>query len=223
MSDSDVRIKIITNGPLRVTGAGLCRLGIERNEHERPTDYSEHRNEEHAEAYSLCRCGASANKPFCDGAHGSLDWDPAETASREPTAGRRLTYEGAGVAMTDDKSLCWHAGFCVREHGHVWDLMGAAESPEQVEDVKGMIQACPSSRLQFHEPAGSVSVEPELPQRVAIIDDGPLYVQGCIPVHGADGHAYEPLNRVSLCRCGASKNKPYCDGTHTEIGFRDPE
>lgn len=223
MSDSEARIKIIPNGPLRVTGADLCRIGIRLDEHERPTDYAEHGDQEHDEAYSLCRCGASANKPFCDGAHRDHDWDPAETASREPTADRRRTIKGDGIAMTDDKSLCWHAGFCVRENGHAWDLLPAAKSAEQVEEVKGMIQACPSGRLQFHEPAGSASVEPELPQRIAIIDDGPLYVQGGIPLEAVDGDVYEVLNRMSLCRCGASKNKPYCDGTHTEIGFRDPE
>jgi len=222
MSD-DVRIKIIPSGPLRVTGAELCRIGIEFDEQERPTTYSEHGAEEHAEAYSLCRCGASANKPFCDGSHRDLDWDPAETASREPTAARRRTYEGNGVALSDDKSLCWHAGFCVREHGHAWDLVATASSPEQVQEVKGMIQACPSSRLQFHEPAGSEPIEPELPSRIAILDDGPLYVQGGIPVEGADGESYETLNRISLCRCGASRNKPYCDNTHAKIGFRDPE
>ena len=223
MSMNDARIKIIPNGPLRVTGVDLCRIGIELNEHERPAAYSEHGSEEHAEAYSLCRCGASANKPFCDGSHKSLDWDPAETASRKPTADRRRTYDGDGFAMTDDKSLCSHAGFCVREHGHAWDLVGTAKSPQQVDQVKGMIQACPSGRLQFHEPDGSASVEPDFSQRIAIIDDGPLYVQGGIPVEGADGETYETMNRVSLCRCGASKNKPYCDGTHTKIGFRDPQ
>ena len=223
MSDRDTRIKIIPNGPLRVTGADLCRVGIELDAHERPTAYREHGDEAHEEAYSLCRCGASANKPFCDGAHKSIDWDPAETASRTPTADRRRTVEGDGIAMTDDKGLCWHAGFCAREHGHAWDLVPAAGSPEQVEEVKGMIQACPSSRLQFHEPAGSAPIEPELPQRIAILDDGPLYVQGGIPIEGSDGEDYETLNRVSLCRCGASKNKPYCDNTHAKIGFRDPE
>ena len=221
--DSDSGIKVIPEGPLRVTGAELCRLGIEFDEHDRPVAYSEHGDVEHAESYSLCRCGASANKPFCDGTHRSIDWDPAETASRTPSADRRRTVEGKGIAMTDDKGLCWHAGFCARDHGHAWDLVKTAESSEQVEEVKSMIQACPSSRLQFHEPTGSAPVEPELPQRIAILDDGPLYVQGGIPVEGADGAKYETLNRVSLCRCGASKNKPYCDSTHTKIGFCDPE
>ena len=222
MSD-DRRIKVIENGPLRVTGTDLCRVGITRNEHDRPTDYSAPRGEEHAEAYSLCRCGASANKPFCDGSHRDIEWDPSESADRAPTAERRVTHQGDGFAMSDDKSLCWHAGFCVREQGHAWELVGKVADDEQREQVKGMIQACPSSRLQYHEPADAAAQEPELPAQIAVLDDGPLYAQGGIPLQGADGEAYETLNRFSLCRCGASANKPYCDGAHIKIGFNDPE
>lgn len=220
MSD-DVKIKVIENGPLRVTGAGLCRIGIERNEHSRPTDYTGPREEEHNEAYSLCRCGQSDRKPFCDGTHKRIDWDPAETADRRPTAARQQEYAGEGFAITDDKALCWHAGFCVREFGHVWDLTPEAKSEEDRGQIKQMVQACPSSRLQFHEPAGSEPLEPELEPQIAAIDDGPFYVQGGIQVEGADGHQYERLNRVSLCRCGLSENKPYCDGAHTKAGFKD--
>jgi CDGSH-type Zn-finger protein len=223
MSDVDVKVKVIPNGPLRVSGAGLCRIGIERNEHARPTQYNEHGEQDHAEAYSLCRCGASANKPFCDGAHKNIEWDPAETADRRPTAERQTTYAGDGFAITDDKSLCWHAGFCVREYGHVWDLTAAASTDGDKQQIQAMVQSCPTSRLQYQEPAGSDPIEPELDQRIAVIDDGPLYLQGGIPVESADGESYETLNRVSLCRCGASANKPYCDGAHTKIDFEDSE
>lgn len=222
MSDSKPRIRIIANGPLRVTGTDLCRIGIERNQWKRPSAYGEDRAVEHAEAYSLCRCGASSNKPFCDGSHRDVDWDATETADRAPTATRRREWTGDGIAMTDDKSLCWHAGFCVREYGKAWDLVGTATGEKETTRVRDMIHACPSSRLQFHAPPGSEPVEPELAPRVALIDDGPLFVQGDISLESADGETYEPLNRMSLCRCGASANKPYCDGTHSSIDFKDP-
>jgi CDGSH-type Zn-finger protein len=222
MSDSGPRIKIIANGPLRVTGTDLCRVGIERNQWNRPSAYGDDRPVEHGEAYSLCRCGASSNKPFCDGTHRNVDWDPAETADRAPTATRRREWAGDGIAMTDDKSLCWHAGFCVREYGKAWDLVGTASGEEETSRVRDMIHACPSSRLQFHEPAGSEPVEPEVSPRAAVIDDGPVFVEGGVPLEGADGEAYETLNRMSLCRCGASANKPYCDGTHSRNDFKDP-
>jgi CDGSH-type Zn-finger protein len=50
---------------------------------------------------------------------------------------------------------------------------------------------------------------------------GPLWVRGGIPITSSDGKRLEVRNRVALCRCGASKNKPYCDGTHVSIHFRD--
>jgi hypothetical protein len=52
---------------------------------------------------------------------------------------------------------------------------------------------------------------------------GPLWVHGGIGVIGADGFAYEVRNRVALCRCGASRNKPFCDGSHVSTGFNDKD
>lgn len=54
-----------------------------------------------------------------------------------------------------------------------------------------------------------------------MIRDGPLWVRGGIPVESSDGATYEVRNRVTLCRCGRSSNKPFCDGTHKGVGFRD--
>jgi len=209
MSDDKPTIDVPESGPFLVKG--LKKL----------TDAQDQPIEMAKDVIALCRCGASKNKPFCDGAHKNIDWDPTETAEHGKTAHRRIEYDGDTFAITDDKALCWHAGFCVREYGHVWNLTETANSEQDKQQVKEMVHACPSSRLQYHEPKGFPPIEPELSQRIAVIDDGPLYLQGGIPVVGADGAAYETLNRVSLCRCGASANKPYCDGRHSEIGFED--
>ena len=50
---------------------------------------------------------------------------------------------------------------------------------------------------------------------------GPIYVRGGIPIASLDGTPYEVRNRVALCRCGASQNKPFCDGSHVDAAFRD--
>jgi CDGSH-type Zn-finger protein len=68
-------------------------------------------------------------------------------------------------------------------------------------------------------------LEPDLPQQVAITIemteagpiDGPLWVSGGIPVARSDGQPFETRNRVTLCRCGLSGNKPLCDGTHRHV------
>jgi hypothetical protein len=71
------------------------------------------------------------------------------------------------------------------------------------------------------------ALEPKLPASIGLVQDparhvsGPLWVRGGIPVVAADGTTYEIRNRVALCRCGASSNKPFCDGSHASIKFRD--
>ena len=90
------------------------------------------------------------------------------------------------------------------------------------ERLMAMVRLCPSGAMEYALEEGGDSVEPELPLSVAVVRDGPLWVRGGIPIEGADGAEYETRNRVTLCRCGASANKPYCDGTHAEIGFTDP-
>jgi CDGSH-type Zn-finger protein len=63
-------------------------------------------------------------------------------------------------------------------------------------------------------------MEPDLPQQVAVVADGPLWVTGGVSVQTSDGQILEQRNRVTLCRCGQSKNKPLCDGSHADAGFR---
>ena len=71
------------------------------------------------------------------------------------------------------------------------------------------------------------ALEPHLEPSIGLVQDtareisGPLWVRGGIPVVGVDGVTYEVRNRVTLCRCGASSNKPFCDGSHASIGFSD--
>jgi hypothetical protein len=88
---------------------------------------------------------------------------------------------------------------------------------------------CPSGRLVAFESASGAPIEPTLPQSIGVIEhpsegaSGPLWLRGRIPVISADGFAYELRNRVTLCRCGASAHKPFCDGSHYKIAFRDWE
>ena len=78
---------------------------------------------------------------------------------------------------------------------------------------------CPSGRLVVWNKEGE-PYEPELEPSVGVVHDpatspmGPLWVRGGISVESADGSEYEVRNRVTLCRCGKSANKPFCDGTH---------
>lgn len=86
---------------------------------------------------------------------------------------------------------------------------------------------CPGGRLSAWENRTGEPYEPDYAPSLGLIEDpglgvsGGLWVRGGIPVQTQEGMAYEIRNRVVLCRCGASKNKPFCDGSHAAVKFRD--
>ncbi len=134
---SENTLHITNNGPLylsgdlKISGAPEDMTAIQRR-------------------VALCRCGASSNKPFCDGAH-----------------------EGAGFK----------------------DTGAVGETGMALEDKGG-------------------------PLEVTSFDDGPLEVKGNLTIHAGSGRKAWSGRKVYLCRCGASKNKPFCDGSHKDIGFK---
>jgi len=83
------------------------------------------------------------------------------------------------------------------------------------------------NELAFSRFATGEPLEPEYVPSISLVQDpandcsGPLWLRGGVQLVGADGFDYEIRNRMTLCRCGASKNKPFCDGSHVSIGFSD--
>ena len=170
-------------------------------------------------SYRLCRCGQSSNKPFCDATHARVGFDGTETATTEPSAQRRLRFEGQGISLSDDRSLCSRAAFCHNQREDVWGLMEHTDDGTVRAQVMHMVEQCPSGRLVYE--VDELPVEPDLPREIAVIKDGPYWVSGEVTVVLSDGRILELRNRVTLCRCGQSSNKPLCDGTHRLNDFRD--
>jgi len=175
--------------------------------------------------YALCRCGHSAAKPFCDGTHAKVSFDGTETASREPYLKQAKVIEGPAMSLTDAEDLCAFARFCDPK-GRVWNLAGQTDDPAARKVFVQEACDCPSGRLVARDNATGKPVEPKFEPSVALIEDpakdcsGPIWLRGGVQIVGADGFKYEQRNRVTLCRCGESKNKPFCDGQHAAIGFR---
>ncbi len=84
-----------------------------------------------------------------------------------------------------------------------------------------MIERCSSGALTYPLAGSQKDVEPPLAAGVGVVDDGPLWVTGSVPVERADGLPLQVRPRMTLCRCGASANKPLCDGSHARTGFAD--
>jgi CDGSH-type Zn-finger protein len=223
-----MKITIIKDGPYRVTGSvPLAVQTIVADEVGNSVGWEQGEQLETNEEYFLCRCGQSSTKPFCDGSHARMGFDGSETASREPYLDQAKQQDGPIVGLTDAPPLCAFGRFC-DVGAQVWNLVEMADVNAAALAVREA-ELCPSGRLIAWDRRTGRMFEPELEPSIGIVDDpaegvsGPLWVRGGIPVQAADGTEYETRNRVTLCRCGASRNKPFCDGTHAAIGFRDSD
>jgi CDGSH-type Zn-finger protein len=218
---SNPRIQIVEDGPYRVTGAPLVRMRRVPDEDGEMLRWDRGGVLKDAEPYDLCRCGESRSKPFCDGSEEEIGFDGTETADRSPTAGRRYEYGDGSVVLTDDPTLCARATFCDARTTDAWALAEQTDDPVRRAMLIRMVERCPSGRLTFYLPPDPTAVEQDLAPEIAVVDEGPLWIRGAIPVEAADGFEYEVRNRVTLCRCGKSRNKPFCDGSHVRTRFQD--
>ncbi|MDD1657869.1 MAG: CDGSH iron-sulfur domain-containing protein [Methanomicrobiales archaeon] len=216
------KIHVAKNGPYLVSGGiPLSRQTIVCNARGDSVAWQEGEHYPVQEKYSLCRCGGSGDKPFCDGTHLKIHFDGTETASRVPYLERAEWVEGRDIRMSDAPGFCSHARFCVRGNG-IWDLVERQKSQEMREKAIEEGAKCHSGRLVIWDRKTGEPLEPGLPPSIGVVEgpgtglQGPLWVRGRIPVLSSRGFTYEVRNRVTLCRCGRSGNKPYCDGSHRE-------
>ena len=213
MTNEPQKITVRPDGPYIVRGGiPLVRKKQVMSEHGEPLAWQKENDLSTKDVYRLCRCGQSSNKPFCDG---------SETADTGPISSRQKTFSGPNLSVEDDHSICVHSGFCGNRITNIWKMIEQSDDTQVRAQIMAMIDRCPSGTLSYTlEPGGEI-IEPDLTQEVTVIPDGPLWITGGIPVERSDWQPLETRNRVTLCRCGASKNKPLCDGTHKEIGFSD--
>ncbi len=178
-------------------------------------------------SYALCRCGQSSQMPFCDGSHARFGFDGTETAARIPFRDCAGLMQGPGLTLADNEPLCALARFCHTHAGTVWELTEQSADPAARQLAIAAAAACPSGRLIALAAVTGAAVENDYEPSIVVIQDpefgvsGPLWVRGGIPVVSADGETYEVRNRVTLCRCGQSRNKPFCDAGHVRSGFRE--
>jgi len=221
-----MRVKVTKNGPYIVSGT--VPMTIETIVVDADGESQEWRVDSQRpdrEKCGLCRCGKSDSKPLCDGSHIDAAFDGTETAGFGPYLERAEVLLGPRVDVADRKDLCAEARFCHRD-GAVWHRVGE-DSHEAAETVLSECGLCPSGRYTALDKATGRPHEPALAPSIAFVQDpesgvsGPIWVRGGITVESADGQEYEVRNRVTLCRCGQSGNKPFCDGSHIGCGFHD--
>ena len=136
----------------------------------------------------------------------------------------RKVYRGRDLEVSFDLDICVHIGECLRGQPEVfklnrrpWILSDLADADEVAE----IVRLCPSGALQYKRLDGGPEEDPDGSTKVTPIRDGPLLVTGKIEVRREDG-TLETLPRATLCRCGQSQHKPFCDNQHLAVGFRAP-
>jgi CDGSH-type Zn-finger protein len=220
-SRQEGKIQVTKNGPYMVSGnIPLYRMIIKCNGKTNiPAEWIFAGKLETQEKYALCRCGQSKNKPFCDGTHFKINFDCTEEYDNLLFEKMAKKIEGPKLTLKDAEILCASARFCHRG-GDIWDQILKSDDPKIKENCIRNECDCPSGRLVVVDKATNKEAEPKLKQAIGLIEDpivgvdGPIWVRGGIPVYSIDGKRYEVRNRITLCRCGKSTIKPFCDSSH---------
>ncbi|MFC2157362.1 CDGSH iron-sulfur domain-containing protein [Acidobacteriota bacterium] len=210
MNDNKPKIETQKNGPYKVEALEKMRNSRGEKLETPPLMF-------------LCRCGGSANKPFCDGTHLKNGFSDGKEEGRVPD--RMDDYVGDDVTIHDNRGVCSHRGHCTdnlpsvwRQKKEPWIDPDAAET----KDIIRVIEMCPSGALSYTQDEvlhKDVDNEPA----VEISKDGPYDVQGFVELDDPEGNTPESKEHYTLCRCGHSRNKPFCDGQHWYVKFRDPK
>jgi CDGSH-type Zn-finger protein/uncharacterized Fe-S cluster protein YjdI len=135
-----------------------------------------------------------------------------------------LSYEGKHLTVTYDLRRCIHAAECVHAAPEVFDPNAKPwVNPDQATATRlvDAIERCPTGALHYARRDGGQAEQPAAKNTVDVTPDGPLYVRGRIEILDAAGATVSRETRAALCRCGASGNKPFCDGSHEKAGFED--
>ena len=134
------------------------------------------------------------------------------------------TYPGEKIDVTWDSRLCIHIGECGYAKGELF--VGGRDpwcQPDLVSEDETMdvVTRCPSGALSYQVKDGSTAEVPAAENTVQVVYNGPLYVQGDLNIEGAEDDMPGTKRRAALCRCGLSKNKPFCDNSHAGGNFTD--
>jgi CDGSH-type Zn-finger protein len=169
---------------------------------------------------ALCRCGASNDKPFCDGAHLKIGFTGAKSPDRVKSEVDE--YKGKNITITMNDSICAHNGACINNLPEVFLKEEPWVNPDgaDVRKIMELIDSCPSGALSY-KIGDKCYTGGEREPAIKIVKDGPLAIVGGIELVDGEGSKPECIEHYTLCRCGVSKNKPFCDGSHHDIEFKD--
>ncbi len=199
------------NGPYRVLN--LKKLKNSRGE-----------TIEARDAMFICRCGGSNNKPFCDGTHARKGFTDEKKPDRVPD--KLESYEGKEITIHDNRGVCSHRGNCTDNLPGVFRMkVEPWIDPDSgdAEKISRVIRTCPSGALSYSKDRVLYKDYDRKPS-ITVSKDGPYDVVGYIELRDPNGgNRPESKEHFTLCRCGHSKNRPFCSGEHWYVKFSDPK
>jgi CDGSH-type Zn-finger protein/ferredoxin len=182
---------------------------------------------------ALCRCGKSNRKPFCDGTHSIIGFSSQNVNLNENDTNKltiknkRRDYVGKEITIHDNRKICSHAKECVNNLPSVFKLGSKPwidSDGSKMQDIINTVRKCPSGALSYS--IDGIEYRDPKEQRdpiLTVLKNGPYYITGGIDLIGENIEFGEGVSKehYTLCRCGTSENKPFCDGTHRTINFKD--
>lgn len=172
-------------------------------------------------AMGLCRCGASGNKPFCDGSHKAAGF--TDEVSPERTPDKLQDYQGREITIYNNVLLCSHSEYCVHELPTVFSESNDPwidPDGDALANIRALIEKCPSGALSYSI-NGEQQPDAERTPAITIEKNGPYRITGGIELKDAEWGTGASREHYTLCRCGVSRNKPFCDGSHAGLNFDD--
>ena len=205
MSDQ-MTIKVRESGPYLVTHCQMLKS----------LDGSVYKSEG---TVALCRCGGSKNKPYCDGTHTTNGFSGEKDPDRVPD--KRVDYAGHGGILSDNRGICAHSGQCADSLPKVFKLgadVWIDASEENPESIQATVLKCPSGAISYwidgidyHDTARQPAI--------LISPNGPYTIQGGANLPDVEWGEGASREHLTLCRCGHSRNKPFCSGAHRNRQF----
>ena len=164
----------------------------------------------------LCRCGRSKKQPYCDGTHVRVGFGSQKEIDKDILQ----EYKGKEINITFNRSICSGADYCVKKFPNIYST-GSRQNwidPDKgsIKEVIRSIKNCPSGALSYEQNSKREFENFDKPT-LHIIKRGPLNVKGDFELKGIKFSTHANEHKYALCRCGNSKNKPFCDYTHESI------
>jgi CDGSH-type Zn-finger protein len=164
----------------------------------------------------ICRCGKSKNQPFCDGTHLKNNFNSQKELKEEIIQ----VYNSKDVTVTFNRSICAGSAQCVKEFPTIYSSESSQDwinlDTETTEEIIKSIEGCPSSALSYSIEDKQI-MEDYKKENIHILKNGPINVIGQVNLKIEHWSSFANKTKFTLCRCGASENKPFCDYSHASL------